>query len=118
MAPLQASLTLDYLIGARSEILGNVLLLSGNNERNLPAYPQVTIGAVRRLSPTASLTVIASNALHSYTDVFASPRFAVPLSSYDGSKISTVASPLQLPQIYAVLRFRVERVPHYTDQGR
>ena len=55
-----------------------------------------------------SLTVIASNALHSYTDVFASPRFAVPLSSFDGSKIFTVASPLQVPQIYAVLRFRVD----------
>jgi len=117
VAPLQTSVTLDYLIGARSEVLGNLLLLSGNNERNLPAYPQVTIGAVRRLSPTASLTVIASNAFHSYTDLFASPRFAVPLSAYDGSKIFTVASPLQVPQLYAVLRFRVERVPRYTDQG-
>ncbi|MDP9025854.1 MAG: TonB-dependent receptor [Candidatus Eremiobacteraeota bacterium] len=117
VAPLQASMTIDYLIGSRSEVLGNVLFFSGNNERNLPAYPQVTIGAVRRLSPTASLTVIASNALHSYTDVFASPRFAVPLSAYDGSKIFTVASPLQVPQFYAVLRFRVERIPRYSDQG-
>jgi hypothetical protein len=118
VAPLQASLTADYLIGARSEILGNILFLSGNNERNLPAYPQVTIGAVRRLSPTASLTVIASNAFHSYTDLFASPRFAVPLSAYDGSKIFTIASPLQIPQVYAVLRFRIERIPRYSDQGR
>ena len=118
VAPLQASFTFDYLVGSRSEILGNVVILSGNNERNLPAYPQVTIGAVRRLSPTGSLTVIASNALHSYTDFFTSPRFAVPLSSYDGSKILTVASPLQVPQIYAVLRFRVERIPRYSDQKR
>ncbi|MDQ6925654.1 MAG: Plug domain-containing protein, partial [Candidatus Eremiobacteraeota bacterium] len=117
VAPVQASVTFDYLIGARSEILGNVLILSGNNDRNLPAYPLLTIGAVRQLSPTASLTVVASNVSRSYTDVFSSPRYAVPLSSYNGSKIFTIGSPLQLPQIYAVLRFRIERVPRYSDQG-
>ena len=37
LLPLQASLTMDYLIGSRSEILGNVLFLSGNNNRNFPA---------------------------------------------------------------------------------
>lgn len=118
VAPVQASVTFDYLVGARSEILGNVLMLAGNNDRNLPAYPLLTIGAVRQLSPTASLTVVASNVTHSYTDVFSSPRYAVPLSSFDGSKIFTIASPLQLPQVYAVLRFRIERVPRYSDQGR
>jgi hypothetical protein len=118
VAPVQASVTFDYLIGSRSEVLGNVLILSGNNDRNLPAYPLLTIGAVRQFSPTASLTVVASNVSHTYTDVFASPRYAVPLTSFNGTKIFTVGSPLQLPQIYAVLRFRIERVPRYADQGQ
>lgn len=111
VAPLQASFTADYRIGNRSELLANVTAFSNNNDHNLHSYAKVTIGGVQQLSAVTSLTFIATNVSHAFVGNFSTPALAFPFVSATGRVLPTIGSPLQQPDIYAALRFRIERAP-------
>lgn len=111
VAPIQASASADYVVDPRTEILANVVLRSSNNDNALPGYALVSVGAVRALSPAASLTFIATNVSDQFVDIFSSPRYAVPLQTASGTPLLTVAAPLRQPDLYVLLRFHIERPP-------
>lgn len=107
---VRAGLTLDDIIPSHNEIIVNVAWTSGNNEHNLPSYCLWTAGFVRALSSVTSVSLVATNIAHSYVGLFNTPKFAVPLTSYDGI-VGTVATPLVEPQLYVNLNVHVERDP-------
>ncbi len=112
VSPLSASVTFDWgLPDQRTEAIINALYTSRNNPNNLPAYTLITAGLERKLSPTTSLTLVATNLGHRFTDAFVSPRFAVPLATRSGAPLLLPAIPLAAPQLFLTLQTRIERAP-------
>ena len=106
--PFDLSLTADYgLNDRRTELIANAVYKPRNNANGLPAYWLVTLGGTRKLSPTSSVTFVATNALHSYVDTFSSPRYAVPLPTVSGGQLLLPAAPLTQPQVFVLFDVRV-----------
>jgi len=110
--PFDASLTADYAFGdRRSELIANAIYKPRNNANGLPAYWLLTLGGTRVLSPTSSVTLVATNALHRYVDAFTSTRYAVPLPTVSGGALLLPAAPLQQPQLFVTFSAKVSREP-------
>ena len=65
-----------------------------HNARQLPPYAVVNAALERRLSPSSSVAILATNLFDTLTDPFVSTRLAVPLADGYGRTIPTFASPL------------------------
>jgi Carboxypeptidase regulatory-like domain len=107
------SASLEYRVLPTVDVLSNVVFSGGNNIYNLPPYALVTAGAVARLSPTASLNLIATNVTHQYVGAFTSSRYALSLPTVGGAPFATLAIPLVQPLLYVSVDFRWEHAPGF-----
>jgi Carboxypeptidase regulatory-like domain/TonB dependent receptor len=103
----RAGLTIGWQLGDRkTSVIGNEIWTSANNVRNLPPYGQASVGVERRVSPTATLDVVASNLGSGYSGLFTSTRFAVPIPT-TGRPLPLFALPLSPPAMFARLVVRL-----------
>jgi hypothetical protein len=110
--PFDVSLTGDYAFGDhRTELIGNVVYKPANNANGLPAYWLLTLGGTHVLSPTSSVTLVATNVLRRYTGAFTSTRYAVALPTVSGGSLLLPAAPLPQPQLFLTFNAKVSRGP-------
>ena len=105
-----ASLTVDWALGDhKTELIGNAAFTPANNANHLPGYSLITLGALRRLSSTTSLTIVGSNVTHQDVGLFASTGRAVALPTAGGVPLLLPATPLAQPQLFILVETRVSR---------
>ncbi len=76
----------------RPEIFAGIRYAGAGNASQLPPYSVVDV-AVRERVRRGEFTVLVTNLFASYAGTFATPRFAVPEITRDGSTIAGVAGP-------------------------
>jgi hypothetical protein len=79
--------------GSPLELLAYGQYVGTNNERNLPAYATLSVGASLDLK-YGTLVFSETNAGNAYSGAFTSPRYAVPLALAGGGALPTLAQPL------------------------
>ncbi len=110
-APLQRmGLTAGYALPDRkTQMLVQTQYVAGNNANRLPPYLLLSFGTELRLSPVATLDVIATNVTHQYVGLFSSQRFAVPVSTAGDAPLLLNAAPLSQPEIFMRLNVKMSR---------
>ncbi|MBV8636949.1 MAG: TonB-dependent receptor [Candidatus Eremiobacteraeota bacterium] len=100
--PLQrGGIVLDYKSPHSSiEWLADAMYTGKNNPNNLPAYTTFDLGASTAFD-RGTLTFAVSNVGNIYAGTFASPQYAVPYTTQNGTLIPTIARPLT-PRTYSV----------------
>ncbi len=100
--PLQrGGIVLDYKSpGSSIEWLADAMYTGKNNPNNLPAYTTYDLGASTAFD-RGTLTFAVSNITNTYAGTFASPQYAVPYITQNGTSIPTIARPLT-PRTYSV----------------
>ncbi len=100
--PLQrGGIVLDYKSPHSAiEWLADAMYTGKNNPNNLPAYTTFDVGASTAFD-RGSLTFAVSNIGNTYAGTFASPQYAVPYVTQNGTFVPTIARPLT-PRTYSV----------------
>ncbi len=91
----------------RTESILSLGFVSGNNERHLPAYVQLTAGVAHRLSENVDAFLIFANAGHAYVGLFNSPLYAQGVPTIGGGTLRTFAAPLVQPNVHLNVRVKV-----------
>ncbi len=100
--PLQrGGIVLDYKSPHSAiEWLADAQYTGKNNPNNLPSYTTYDLGASTAFD-RGTLTFAVSNVTNAYAGTFASPQYAVPYVTQNGTLIPTIARPLT-PRTYSV----------------
>lgn len=101
--------TVALTLAAETQLLMSDVHTSRNNAHHLPAYDLATIGFEHKISDAATIDVVATNLLHNYTEFFANPNIASPLATIGGRDLRLPGIPLQQPELFARLTFKLRR---------